>query len=299
MKQPHYWRNLLLFGLGALAVGAIIGGVYLVWVWTVAHVHPRRLSITQIGAPADYGIPYQDIELTTADGIKLSAWYTPPQNGVVILVAHGHAAIRLIERHVLFAKNGYGVISWDFRAHGESGGETCTFGYYEALDVTAALDYALAQAEVKRVGAWGGSMGGAAVVFAAGQRPEIEAVVIDSTFPTLEDQMNIKIPLAVLYPFVHAFGEFETGIRVADVRPVERIGALSPRPVMIIQGLADSTLPPDTGQRLYNAAGEPRFLWTEPDVGHLAMYNALPQAYENRVIGFFDNALAVIPAGDE
>lgn len=291
MKPPHYWRNLLLFGLGALTIGAIIGAVYLIRVWTVAHIHPRRVSLAQIGTPADYGLPYREIELTSADGIKLSAWYTPPQNGAVILVAHGHAGLRFIERQVLFVKHGYGVVAWDFRAHGQSGGETCTLGYNEALDVAAALDYALAQAGVKHVGAWGASMGGAATILAAAQRPEIEAVVVDSAFPTLEDQIALKVPLAILVPFVRFYGELETGIRVAEVRPVDRIGQISPRPVMIIQGLADATLPADAGQQLYAAAGEPRLLWTEPGVGHLGMAGARPEAYEKRVIAFFYQAL--------
>lgn len=290
-KPPHYWRNLLLFGLAALMVGAVIGVIYLARIWTVAHIHPKRIALAQIGTPADNEVPYQDIELITADGIKLSAWYTPPQNGVVILVAHGHAGIRFLDRHVLFAKHGYGVLSWDFRAHGQSGGETCTFGYYETLDVEAALNYALAQPEVKHVGAWGGSMGGVAIILAAARRQEIEAVITDSAFPTLADELAIKLPTRILYPIARFFGESEAGIKIDDVRPIDQIGAISPRPVLIIQGLADATMPADTGQQLYAGAGEPRILWTEPGVGHLGMYPALPQEYESRVISFFDKAL--------
>ena len=67
-------------------------------------------------------IPYQEIELTTKDGIKLAAWYTTADASkamaAVILVAHGYNANRPEDIYVMFAQNGYGVLAWDFRAHG-------------------------------------------------------------------------------------------------------------------------------------------------------------------------------------
>jgi fermentation-respiration switch protein FrsA (DUF1100 family) len=75
------------------------------------------------------------------------------------------------------------------------------------------------------------------------------------------------------------------------LRPVDRIGEISPRPVLIIQGEADSMIPADSALRLYEAAGEPRFLWTEEGVSHVGMYSAHPEMYEEQVIGFFNEYL--------
>jgi fermentation-respiration switch protein FrsA (DUF1100 family) len=66
---------------------------------------------------------------------------------------------------------------------------------------------------------------------------------------------------------------------------------ISPRPVFIIQGLADGMVPLDSAQRLYDAAGEPRLLWVEKDVRHLNMYAYYKTRYTKRVIKFFDNYL--------
>src|SRR5262245_29300058 len=106
-------------------------------------------------------IEYHYVDLIKEDEIRLAAWYTPPHNGAVILLAHGYGDNRPEWIHALLAKKGYGVLSWDARAHGESGGEISTIGYLEVLDVRAALDFALTQSGVEHVGAWGGSMGGA------------------------------------------------------------------------------------------------------------------------------------------
>ncbi len=182
-KDWRYWLKLLLFGLLALSIG-LLGMIFQFGRRTaLGYVHPAR-SLPRTGETPDrLGIPYQDLTLLTQDGLRLSAWYTPPENGAVILVAHGFRGVRSMDMHALFARHGYGVLSWDFRAHGESEGELSTLGYYEPLDVEAALNIALKQSDVERVGAWGGSMGAVAVIEAAARRAEIGAVIADMHFP--------------------------------------------------------------------------------------------------------------------
>jgi fermentation-respiration switch protein FrsA (DUF1100 family) len=239
-------------------------------------------------------IPYQEIELTAKDGVKLAAWYTPPHaegSGAVILVAHGYNGNRPENIYTLFAKHGYGVLAWDFRAHGQSGGDTCTLGYYEQLDVEAALDYALAQPNVKHIGAWGGSMGAATVILTASKHPEIEAVVSDSAFPALEDVMRLNTPIKIMQPFVMFFGEWQSGSEMDQVRPVDEIGKISPRAVFIIDGWEGSAITMNSPYRLFDAAVDPKKLWVEDGVPHLGMYGNDPAEYEKRVIGFFDEYL--------
>ena len=57
---------------------------------------------------------------------------------------------------------------------------------------------------------------------------------------------------------------------------------ISPRPVFIIQGMADTMIPLDSAQRIYDAAGEPKQLWTELDAVHLGMYSAHPDEYTEK-----------------
>ena len=75
------------------------------------------------------------------------------------------------------------------------------------------------------------------------------------------------------------------------VRPVDDIARISPRPVFLIQGLADGMVPLDSAQRLYDADREARQLWEEMDVPHLNMYAYYKTMYANRVIKFFDEYL--------
>lgn len=156
MKTTHrswqYWVRLV---LAALFFSLLAAGAALVWgsyQQATAYLHPVRSLASGDFLKAN-GIAFHDVELLTEDDVKLSAWYTPPQNGMVILLAHGYGLHRMEDIYVLFASHGYGVVAWDFRAHGASGGEFSSLGYYETLDAKAALDFVLAQPGVEHIGA--------------------------------------------------------------------------------------------------------------------------------------------------
>ena len=253
-------------------------------------LHPPRI-VPQGNTLRKFDIPYQSIQLVTEDGVRLAAWYTPPRNGAVILLAHGLGDYRPEWVYEMLARTGYGALAWDARAHGESEGTISTIGYLEVLDVKSALDYALTQPGVRRVGAWGGSMGAVTVIRAAAEYPQIEALFVDSPFASLDNELDYLIPYPLLNPLAKILAQFETGVRIGDINPLADISRISPRPVFIVQGLADAVAPPDSGQRLYDAAGEPKILWAEENVPHLQMFLDNPRRYKRRLIQFFDEWL--------
>ncbi len=286
----QYWVRLLSVAVVALLVAAVGTVVGVSYQHATGYLHPDRQTASGELLKAS-GSDFQEIELITEDNVKISAWYTPPQNGAVILVAHGYGVSRAEDFHALFASHGYGVVAWDFRAHGKSGGDFSSLGYYEVLDAKAALDFTLAQPGVQHVGAWGGSMGAVTMIRATAEYPEIEALVADSPFATLEDEMNLIIPFPMMRSLIKFFTSRETSLSLDQIRPVDDIVRISPRPVLIIQGMDDKTVPLDSAQRLFDTAKEPRKLWLEEDVPHLNMYAYYREKYIKRVIGFFDNYL--------
>ncbi|MCI0551767.1 MAG: alpha/beta hydrolase [Anaerolineae bacterium] len=253
-------------------------------------LHPPRI-VPPGNTLRENNIEFQQLDLVTKDGIRLSAWYTPPRKGALILLAHGYGDNRPEWVHALLAKKGYGVLAWDARAHGESDGEISTIGYLEVLDVKAALDYALVQPDVFHIGAWGGSMGGATLIRAAANFPEIEAVFIDSSFASLDDEFDFLVPYPLLNPLAKFLAQTQTGINLNEINPMNDIAKISPRPVYIVHSLGDTVAPPDAGEKLFNAANEPRFLWVEEDAAHLSIHLVNERRYQRRLIGFFDEWL--------
>lgn len=289
-KMSRYWLNLSGAAVLAFCLAFLFLTLYFTFRWTWSILHPGR-ALPNGDLLVDSKIPFKKVKLNTRDGLELSAWYTPPENGGVILVAHGYNDNRPENIYAMLTWHGYGVLAWDFRAHGESEGELSTLGYYEQMDVEAALEFALAQEGVEHVGAWGGSMGGATVILAAAGHPEIEAVVADSAFPSLEDVLRLNMPVKSFQPFVIFWGEYLSGAEIDEVRPVDVIGEINPRPVFIIDGWEGGAVAMNSPYALYEAAKEPKQLWVEDGVPHLGMLGYDPKKYEKMVIEFFNEHL--------
>ena len=289
-KSRNNWaRKGFIFAVSAFVVLAVLL-VLLSAVKLNDVLHPPR-KVSSGTVLAKWNIKYQSVDLVTEDGIHLSAWYTPSRNGAVILVAHSYGDHRPEWVYQMLVRKGYGVLAWDARAHGLSGGESTTIGYSEVLDAKTALKYVLAQPGVEHIGAWGGSMGGATMIRATVQFPEIEALFVDSSFASLSEEFDFLIPYPLLSPFAKLLMKVETGISVDDVDPLKDIAKISPRPVLLAQGTADTATSPDSAQKLFDAAREPRILWTEEGVPHLGLYFNNPRRYQRRLVDFFDQWL--------
>jgi fermentation-respiration switch protein FrsA (DUF1100 family) len=265
-------------------------------------VHPPREQIAR--TPASLGLPYEDVAFTTQDGLLLRGWFLPAaSNHATVILGHGFTRSRqeLLDVAAMLHRNCYNVLMFDWRAHGESEGTRTTFGYKEVKDLAAAVDYVASRPELdpQRIGVLGKSMGGAIAIRAAAELPQIQAVVSDSPYPSLQDSIQVGVerrgPLGV-WPFrfiALSLGLNAIGIDPGLVRPIDDIDEISPRPVLIIQGGRDALVPADTGERLYAAAGEPKYLWYAPEAAHVEASSRYPREYEARVIKFFDAALGV------
>ena len=289
----------------SLAVVLVVGFVALAVIANdqatalVHHPLEKRDHIDE--SPHDYGMNFESLTLTTEDGLHLAAWYVPSKNGAAIIVQHGYKSDReeMLDEAAMLAKHGYGVILVDLRAHGLSEGDEITFGVLETRDADAAYEYLLTRPDVdpERIGALGNSMGAVTLLLYAAQNPQIKAVVSDSAFSSLEDEIGkgvevmTGLPAFPFAPMIRFFAERQAGFSASEVAAVEHIDEISPRPVFILQGGADALIPTDSGQKLYDAAGEPRELWFDPELDHVEFSTKRAEEYEARVVAFFDRHL--------
>ncbi|HLE28611.1 MAG TPA: alpha/beta fold hydrolase [Anaerolineales bacterium] len=293
------WLRLLRFGVISLAV-TLSGLVVYISYQRAEFLTQRGLSLPH-NTPLEYSLTYEGVTLTTSDGLKLAAWHVPSQNGAALIVLHGYHGTRaeMLNEAQMLARHGYGVLMIEARAHGDSEGDDITFGLREVLDIRAGLDYLLARPEVnpERIGALGNSQGAVTLLLAAAQYPEIKAVVGNSPYASLQDEIATGVrefagvPAFPFAPLIQFFAEQRTRFRAEAVAPVNHIAEIAPRPVLLMQGGRDTAIPPDSGQRLYAAAGEPKELWFDPDLGHTEFDTLRAEEYERRVIAFFDKYL--------
>ena len=87
-------------------------------------MHPPRFPIGEV-SPADLGLDYIDVTLSTEDSLTLRGWYIPSTNQAAVILVHAFSGNRTgtIYHAALLAKHGYGVLLYDTRTQGESEGD--------------------------------------------------------------------------------------------------------------------------------------------------------------------------------
>ncbi len=292
-------RRLLSIALLVLLVAALIGIVVISRQEGVDIVTPDRRQASS--SPAEYGITtWEDVTFASADGLRLGGWFIPPHSasdGSTIIFVHGLGSNRsgLLDQAAFVVEEGYGAFLIELRGHGLSEGDVTTFGLMEVNDVQGAVDYLETRPEVnaERLGLVGQSLGGSTVIQAAARIPEIDVVVAESAFTSLEDNVaeGVRI-LANLPPFPFAplmiyFGSREAGIDISQVRPIDVVDEIAPRPLLIIHGRLDRLVPVDNAERLYAAAGEPRQLHLIDNASHHPLIEPDPLGFETTFKAFF------------
>jgi fermentation-respiration switch protein FrsA (DUF1100 family) len=134
----------------------------------------------------------------------------------------------------------------------------------------------------------------------------VRAVVADSPFATHEDIVAYAIEHVTRLPgrpiarLADTFLGWRAGYRHRDVRPVAEVAAIAPRPVLIVHGTEDRTIPIEHAYRVYEAAGAPKELWIGEGADHCGTYFLDRPGYCARVTAFFEGALGpAVPAVEE
>jgi len=207
-------------------------------------------------------------ETFTGDGVRLAGWRFAAhgQHRGTVVYLHGVADNRgsSIAPGERLAAQGFDVIAYDSRAHGDSDGDVCTYGYDEKRDLERVLD--AVGAAGSPIVVIGSSLGAAVALQAAAEDKRISAVVAAESFSDLRtvatERAPAYLPRAIVrraFAAAEAQGRFE----IDAVSPVAAAARISV-PVMIIHGALDHDTVPDHSRRIYDAlTGPRRFLMVE------------------------------------
>jgi hypothetical protein len=262
-------------------------------------VLPMAIGLTEthkyrepIGAPPNAA--YREVAFRAGDGVKLSGWYRPTQNGATILVVHGGGGDRTgaVAHAEMLARHGYGVLLHDARGRGRSEGAQNAWGWGWEEDVAGALAFLQARPEVdpERIGGLGLSTGADVLVQVAGRRDDLKAVVADGTAAgSFADTQRVN-GVTAMTPFM--FAEFATVRLMSGTQPgpvLEDMVKRVSEPLLLVQA---GPLEKPYGEAYDRAAGDrPVDVWYLPDVSHTAAIREAAGAYERRITEFFDDAL--------
>jgi hypothetical protein len=122
-------------------------------------------------------------------------------------------------------------------------------------------------------------------------------VVANSAFSSMQNTVSTSVyhftglPEFPFVPLIIFWVERESGIKMESIDATKWIAQISPRPVFLMQGGADTVISANSGQLLYDAAGEPKELWFEPSLGHVEFDTKMADEFEKRITAFYDQYL--------
>jgi alpha-beta hydrolase superfamily lysophospholipase len=140
-------------------------------------------------------IPYDTVQLTTAGGKKVEAWYMKADSakGSVILfhVLNSNKG-NLLGEAFEFNSFGYNTLLVDMRAHGNSEGIVNTLGCEEAEEVKLAYDH-ISKTGEKNIILWGMSLGAVIITKAIWQYDiQPQKVILEMPFDRLQDHIRAR-----------------------------------------------------------------------------------------------------------
>jgi uncharacterized protein len=257
------WRQaFIIAALIVIAVGIV--STQLPAAGAGALLHPYRRHLIE-------PLPSTCREATVAgDAVTLHGWRcaaSPAPRGTIVYL-HGVADNRVSGIGVIdrFGRRGFDVVAYDSRAHGESGGDVCTYGFFEKRDLHRILD-GLAAGPIVLIGT---SLGAAVALQEAAQDPRVTAVVAAETFS------DLRTVAAERAPFFFTAGVIARAITLAEAQGRFQVDAVSPvaaaaairQPVLLVHGSDDADTRPAHSQRVMQALAGPKRLLLVPGARH-------------------------------
>ena len=267
-------------------MAAIVGTVGLVLVAWLAAVGVLALQEQRIlfqpsrllrAEPSDFGLPAEELWVTTRDGVVLHGWWINSSSEAVVVWYHGNAgniADRLDNARWFVDTLDVGIVLVDYRGYGQSDGTPSEAGVY--LDGLAIYD----EVRQRGVGAddvvlFGRSLGAAVALEVASER-SARAVVLEAAFssvPALARSHYWFVPRAAVR---------------TRMDNVSKIGALD-LPMLLLHGDRDAVVPLDHARRLRAAAGDRVRLHVIAGAGHNDTYLVGGEPYDEAWRAFLND----------
>jgi len=244
----------------------------------------RQLEATpdQHERPMDY----EDVSLTTSDGVKLHGWFVPaaPEPKGTVLMFHGNAGniSHRLETIAIFHNLGYNAMIIDYRGYGRSEGSPGEEGTYR--DAEAAWGYLTRKRKIEadRIVLFGRSLGAAVAAWLAVEKHSA-GLILESAFTSVPDRgaemykfLPVRLLARINYDTLGRIGKLRCGL-------------------LVIHSTDDEIIPFHHGQKLFEAAKEPK-RFQEISGGHNNGFITSGNIYKNALAEFLAES---IPSGDQ
>jgi len=286
-----------------LIIILVIAFIYLFTCYFIAGtiIHLNRQPVPR--NPKHYGMDFENIEYKTSDGVTIKGWLIPGSLKKLVIITHVGGLTKygstvpyknltkLYNKEIEFLrtakhlhKEGYWVLMFDFRNHGESGADPskgiASVGLEEYKDVVATMDYLKRRDELKDMGVGFVSfcMGANSTIIAMSKEPDafknvkclfaVQPISMEVFVRTYAKRLLTPIGAKLLLPMVKKFVVWRGAYPLEEMSPRKYVKDLKV-PTMYVQARNDPWTDLSDIQGFYeDTPDNPKgFFWIE-DTAH-------------------------------
>ncbi|WP_391121560.1 alpha/beta hydrolase [Psychrobacillus sp. L3] len=234
--------------------------------------------------------------IESKNSYSLKAIFVEPlQTNNYVVICHGvtENKINSLRFVRMFERLGFNSVVYDHRRHGDSGGKTTSFGYYEKIDLQSIIEVVRDRAgDNAIIGIHGESMGAATTLLYAGSiKDDANFYISDCSFSDFEDQvlniMRQTTPLrsSLAIRFANLFLKMRDGYTLNLVSPIDVVDHIE-KPVLFIHSLQDDFILPKMTEELFEKKKGPKTLKFFELGAHAKSFNENSEEYEQVVADF-------------
>ena len=288
--------------LALLVLAGVIGYFSVSYVVADRLTHAERHPIGR--GPQVATCCYEDVSLRTSDGLTLKGWFFPVRGDRAAILIHGRHANRAEYQgrleHIadFLIAQGFSVLLFDLRGHGDSDGDRFSLGQYERFDVASAIDFVAGRGFAEgRIALLGISLGAGTAIQELLLHPKIGALVSDSSYEDAFTEVQEVLPKeggvpSWFTPGVFVMTRIAFGLDGDQVRPIEVVRAHPERAILFIHCDTDGLIQVHHAQDLRAAsANAASALWIAHGCDHAAASDMYPAEYRTRVLAFLGSQI--------
>ena len=222
-------------------------------------------------------IPHEELNVETADGLKLVGWFFDAGSKNTLIIVHGYNSQGWTDGVALACRayeHGYNVLISDNRGCGVSEGEYVTFGVRESEDTARWAEFINERIPNGNIALQGTSLGGATVCMCSAlDIPNLKAIVSDCAYTSMRFEFEYMHKLFIHCVFKHTLNSAERiakkelGFDFTNGSPIECV-AKAKYPMMFVHGKADTFIPCSEAEKLYAVCPTEKQLLLVDDCGH-------------------------------
>ncbi|MEC0312148.1 alpha/beta hydrolase [Bacillus subtilis] len=238
--------------------------------------------------------------IPSAYGYNIKGYHVAPHDTPnTIIICHGVTmnVLNSLKYMHLFLDLGWNVLIYDHRRHGQSGGKTTSYGFYEKDDLNKVVSWLKNKTNHRGlIGIHGESMGAVTALLYAGAHCSDGAdfYIADCPFACFDEQLayrlraEYRLPSWPLLPIADFFLKLRGGYRAREVSPLAVIDKIE-KPVLFIHSKDDDYIPVSSTERLYEKKRGPKALYIAENGEHAMSYTKNRDTYRKTVQEFLDN----------